>query len=76
MQDIASWDWETGEKAVADIGEIRSRYEEVRELAVSDDGEKIAVIVKGDEGVTPCVNGELWDAAFDKAWCLPFPTDR
>jgi hypothetical protein len=72
MQDIASWDWETGEKAVADIGEIRSRYEEAREFAVSDDGEKIAAIVKGDEGVTPWVNGELWDATFDKAWCLRF----
>jgi len=72
MQDIASWDWETGEKAVADIGEIRSRYEEVRELAVSDDGEKIAATVKGDEGITPCVNGELWNVTFDKAWCLRF----
>jgi hypothetical protein len=77
MQDISNWDWGTGEKAVADIAEIRSRYEEAREFAVSDDGEKIAVTVKGDEGVTPCVNGEPWNATFDKAWGLRFlPTGK
>ena len=62
----------TGERTIADIGELRSKYQEVRELTVSNDGERVAVTVKGEEGITPCTNGEPWEANFEKAWCLRF----
>jgi len=72
MPDMATWDWNTGERTIADIGELRSKYQEVRELTVSNDGEKVAVTVKGEDGITPCTNGEPWEANFEKAWCLRF----
>jgi len=77
MPDSSNWDWNIGQKTVADIGDLRARYEEVRETAVSHDGEKIAAIVKDDDGSVPWVNGELWEESFEKAWCLRFlPSDR
>lgn len=46
MSDKANWDWDTKEKLVADINEWRKRYPYIRELVVSDDGEKIATVAK------------------------------
>jgi hypothetical protein len=72
MPDSSSLDWNIGQKTIADIGDLRSKYQEVREFVVSPDGEKIAATVKGDDGITACVNGAPWEEIFEKAWCLRF----
>ena len=76
MLDKASWDWETGEKLIADIDDVRARFSDVHELVVRADGEKIAVPVKTEDGsFTVCVNGEPWENVFELAWYLKFSPD-
>jgi len=73
MSDHPDWDWQLGAKTLADIRGLRSRFAEVHELSVSPDGESIAVPVKTEDGAfTACVNGEPWEATFEKVWYLKY----
>jgi len=72
MAEEQSWDWDTGEKRIP-FGEWKENFRWVEEPYVSPDGEKIAAIVNIDEGqFSVCVNGETWEAVFDKIWHLRF----
>ena len=72
-----SWDWDPGNRVVADVSELRTQYEDVHEFAVSADGEKIAVPVVKERPDTlgVWVNGELWEGEYEKAWQLRFTPD-
>ena len=72
-----SWDWNIGNRLVADISGLRSQYEGVHEFVSSPDGEKLAVPVAKEYPDTfgVCVNGELWEDEFEKAWQLKFAPD-
>ncbi len=75
MVDVANWDWETGEKVIA-VAPWSEQFKWVEEFQVSPDGERIAAIVNQDEAeFRVCVNGEPWEAVFDKAWYLRFSPD-
>ncbi|MFW5487319.1 MAG: electron transfer complex subunit TmcD [Desulfovibrio sp.] len=76
MSDKSGWNWEPGEKTVADTAGWSSQFEWVEELQASPDGEKIAAIVKqGDEEFNVCVNGEPWGDPCEKAWYLRYGPD-
>jgi len=63
--DTKNWDWESGEKLIAETNEWKDKFEWVEEFQVSPDGEKVASIVKvGDTEFSVCVNGETWETAF------------
>jgi hypothetical protein len=67
------WDWDTGDKLIADINEWKKRFPQVRELIVSPDGEKIATVVQAEDGAfTTCVNGDAWEETFERVWSLKF----
>jgi Tol biopolymer transport system component len=70
------WDWESGSKEIADIRQWQNRFNWVEEPEASPNGEKIAAVVNLAEGeFNVCVNGDLWEAAFDKIWNLKFVPD-
>jgi len=76
MHDITSWNWDTGEKLIADTSGWKDKYEWVEEFQASLDGEKVAVIVKtGEDEFNVCVNGTTWENPFDKIWYLRFGPD-
>ena len=76
MPDRANWDWAAGERTLADLGQIRGALKAVHELVASSDGERIAAPVQKDDDVFGvCVNGEVWEADFEKAWHLAFAPD-
>ncbi|MDP3286282.1 MAG: WD40 repeat domain-containing protein, partial [Desulfobacterales bacterium] len=77
MNSINNWDWNTGRRMIADIGEWKTRYQWVEEPYVSPEGEKIAAVVKPpeDEVFTICENGTLWESTFDKVWYPRFSPD-
>ena len=74
----SAWDWEIPSMLVANLDEWREQFPEIQELVVSQDGERIAAIVKTeDDSFTVCVNGDTWTNTFEKAWALQFgPDDR
>jgi len=77
MSDLAKWDWDTKEKLVADINELKEKFVDIRELTPSDDGEKIAsVVLTEDKKFTTCVNGQAWEETFDRVWSLKFNPDN
>ncbi|HQF25225.1 MAG TPA: hypothetical protein PL065_17305, partial [Polyangiaceae bacterium] len=77
MPNQATVDWTAGKKTVADLGEIRKEYSEVREFVASPDGERIAVVVRKDDDVVGvCVNGQVWEQDLEKAWHLAFGPDN
>ncbi|RKX61095.1 MAG: WD40 repeat domain-containing protein [Thermodesulfobacteriota bacterium] len=67
-----NWDWETKNKVIANINEWKNKFIEVREITPSPDGEKVAAIVRTDEGVTVCENGKLWEGRYDRVWGLRY----
>ena len=70
------WDWDIPSKPVADVDVWHKEYSEVQELIVSEDGERVAAIVKSDDDVfTVCVNEEPWESTFEKVWSLRFAPD-
>ena len=74
--DSKSWEWDTGEKLIAETNEWKDKFEWVEEFQVSPDGETVASIVKvGEMEFSVCVNGETWEVAFDKIWYLRFGPD-
>ena len=59
MINTKNWDWGIQNKVLADIAEIKSRYQDVHEFVVSPDGEKIAApVVLEDDTFTACVRSE------------------
>src|SRR4030042_5899980 len=77
MNSSASWDWETKEKLLADLNDLRKKFIDVRELTPSDDGEKIGVVVKDQEKkFTTCVNGNIWEELFERVYSLRFNPDN
>ena len=77
MSESLNWDWDTKEKLVADISEWKKKFTSVRDLVPSDDGEKIATIVRNDEKrFTTCVNGETWEETFERIYSLKFNPDN
>ncbi|MCA1961213.1 MAG: hypothetical protein LDL33_10490, partial [Desulfomonile sp.] len=69
-------DWEIPSKCVTDLHEWREKFSEIQEPVVSEDGERIAAIVKTeDDSFSVCVNGELWANTFEKMWSLRFGPD-
>ena len=46
MSESASWDWDTKEKLVADVNSWKKKFSSVRELVPSDNGEKIAGLIR------------------------------
>jgi hypothetical protein len=73
MEEKTSWDWDTELKEIP-FEEWRSRFNWVQAPQVSQDGECIAAIVNLDDmAFNVCVNGEVWEGEYEKAWNLtPF----
>jgi hypothetical protein len=68
-----SFDWDTKEKLIADMDELKGKFFEVRQTNVSEDGEKIASIVLTNDGAfTVFLNGKQWNETFEKVWSLKF----
>ena len=77
MSESAGWDWDTKEKLVADIDGWSKKYLRYPRPFPSDDGEKIATIVKNEERrFTTCVNGETWEETFERVYSLKFTPDN
>lgn len=75
MKDKTAWDWQSEKKEIP-VKEWESRFNWIEEPHVSPDGERIASIVNSDEGeFSVCVNGEVWEDTFEKAWSLRFSPD-
>jgi hypothetical protein len=76
MRDRENWDWETGERLIADLSTWTDLAREASELDVSDDGERIAGLhYTGDGEVSPVVNGHSWTHTFERVWPLRFLPD-
>ena len=70
MKEIQTWDWQTPVKEMP-IQEWADRYNWAEEPCITPDGESVASIVNLDEmafGI--CVNGDLWEGEYEKAWSL------
>ena len=73
MTDKESWDWQVGKKAIADLQRVRGELSTLEELAVSPDGQKIAVLGKTAVGsFAISVNGEVLPESYELAWHLRF----
>lgn len=71
MSEKTSWD--SKEKAIANIDDWGKKFAGVRELVVSDDGEKIAAVVQLEKGkFATCVNGETGKETFERICSLKF----
>jgi hypothetical protein len=76
MKEIQSWDWQTPLKEIP-VQEWADRFNWVEEPCITPDGEAVASIVNLDEmafGI--CVNGQLWEGEYEKAWSLKAFGDR
>ena len=73
--DQKSWDWQTGIKIIP-LNKWSKGFNCTGEFHVSDDGEKIASVLKLSGGkYDVCVNGKNWRKPLDKIWCLRFAPD-
>ena len=75
MVNSATWNWEPGERQVADLGAWEAQYKWVEEVQASLDGERFAAVVNADDEFTACVNGELWENLYERVWYLRFSPD-
>lgn len=70
MEEKQSLDWDTDLKEIP-VKEWEARFNWVEEPCISPDGEQIASIVNVDDMVFGvCVNGEVWEGEYEKAWKL------
>ena len=68
-----SWDWQPGQKVVADLSRLGSSYAGVHEYTASPDGQTLAALVKTeDDKFAVWVNGQEWPDKFELAWYLRF----
>ena len=75
MKNEKPGNWHSEKKEIP-VKEWQDRFNWVEEPSVSPDGEKIASIVNTDEAqFSVCMNGEIWEETFEKAWCLRFLPD-
>ena len=72
---IETWDWENGNRLLANPDKLGADFSIVCEPTVSADGERIAIPVSEGEVARVWVNDELWEAEFEKAWHLKFGPD-
>jgi hypothetical protein len=76
MPEPRSFDWEGGSKEIADLGKMREQFSAVHELHASPDGERIAVpVIKEGGAAAVCVNGQLWEGEYERAWSLKYSPD-
>ncbi len=75
MVNAATWNWEPGERQVADLGAWNEEYKWVEEVQASPDGELFAAVVNADDEFTACVNGQAWENMFERVWYLRFSPD-
>ena len=76
MLDRDTWDWSPGKRSVADLQKLGEQYDDIHELVVSPDGERIAApAVSGPDSFRVLVNGVPWEGEFEKAWHLTFAPD-
>ncbi|MDX2500445.1 MAG: WD40 repeat domain-containing protein, partial [Deltaproteobacteria bacterium] len=62
MDNKNQWDWNIGQREIADTNQWRGKFNWIEEPYVSPDGEKIATIVNLAEGeFSVCVNGQAWE---------------
>ncbi len=73
--DTSQWNWEPGERLVANPGESREKFEWLEEPYVSADGETFAAVANVDGEFTACVNDETWENTFERVWNLGFGPD-
>ena len=72
----SDWDWELGQREIADVAQWQKQYNWVEEPYVSPNGENLAAIVNLAEGeFNVCVNGDTWENSFEKIWNLRFAPD-
>ncbi len=72
---IETWDWQNGNKLLANPEQLRTDFSIVCEPTVSADGERIAIPVSEGEVARVWVNDALWEDEFEKAWHLKFGPD-
>ena len=76
MTSQTSWDWEKGKRRIVEVAYCSQEYEWQEEPYASPDGEKIAAVIKTDDGMFGLsVNGEPWEQTFDKIWNPRFSPD-
>ncbi len=68
-------DWEPGKREIFDIIGSSRQFEWMEEPHASPDGEKVAAVVKLEEGFDVCVNGELWGEVYQRVWGLRYLSD-
>ncbi len=76
MNDKKTWNWDTTSTSI-DLNSWKKQTHWIEEFKASPDGKTIAAIVNTDEmEFSVCVNGQLWENTFEKAWSLTFLPDR
>jgi len=71
-----TWNWDSGERQIADLDKLGQDGAEVTELAFSPDGERCAAALEGEpDHLTVHVNDAPWEGEFEKAWQLRFSPD-
>lgn len=77
MADASTWNWEPGEREVADYGSWQEEHEWVWEPYASPDGEQISAIMQNEDGeFVMLVNGEPWESAFERIWSVKYSPDN
>lgn len=76
MQSSSAWDWSPGKRVVADTAKCDREIEWREESFASPDGEQVAAVVNcGDGEFGVCVNEEVWEKTFEKAWTMRYSPD-
>ena len=77
MSFAQSWDFTPGVRVVLDdMRQCSREYEWLEEPHVSPDGERVAMVAAlPDPALSVAVNGEVWEATFEKVWYPRFSPD-
>ena len=77
MMNNSAWNWNSEKRQIADIGKVKTSYEEVHEWVASPDGERIAVpvMIERPDTVGICINGATVEKEFERAWQLKYGPD-
>ncbi len=75
-QEKGTWDWEVGEKKIADTLYCAPQFQWIEEFQVSPDGEKVAAVARlEDDSFTVCENGKTWESSYERIWQLGYGPD-